>query len=258
MNLPQFELNAHIEESHWWFCARRHIIETLVRHLLPPAADVSIVDVGCGTGANIAALAEDYSSMGIDPSADAIEFARRRFPHVDFFCGEVPEALGECGSGRHLFLLTDVLEHVPDDRGFLAALVDHLNEGDLLLITVPADMALWSLHDESHGHYLRYDEARLRRVWSELPLKEIMVSHFNARLYPLIRAVREFNRRCGRSFGDAGTDLTLPNLVINRLLYYLMAGESGLLLNQLHHPEQRAYFRGVSMVAVLRCCRESN
>ena len=81
---PQFELNARIEEEHWWFCARRQIIEKLVRHLLPPADDVSIIDVGCGTGANIAALSRDYRGIGIDPSADAIEFASSRFSDVEF------------------------------------------------------------------------------------------------------------------------------------------------------------------------------
>jgi len=250
---PQFELNARIEEEHWWFCARRQIIEKLVRHLLPPADDVSIIDVGCGTGANLAALSRDYRGIGIDPSADAIEFASCRFPDVEFRCGRVPEVLGEAVDGvRRLFLLMDVLEHVPDARLFLPALLDRLDGGDLLLLTVPADMALWSPHDESHGHYLRYDEARLRSAWTGLPLEEIMLSHFNARLYPLIRTIREFSRRSGRSFGDAGTDLKLPSPTINRLLQRLMAGEAGPLLRQLRQPQQRAYSRGVSLVAALR------
>lgn len=253
MLLPQFELNAKVEEEHWWFCARRQIVEKLVRQLLPPADDVSIIDVGCGTGANIAALCKEYHGIGIDPSADAIGFASRRFPDVEFHCGQVPEALdGAVDGGRRLLLLMDVLEHVPDDRRFLAALLDRLEEGDLLLLTVPADMALWSPHDESHGHYLRYDEARLRSVWAGLPLEEIMLSSFNARLYPLIRAIREFSRRSGRSFGDAGTDLKLPSPPVNRFLLRLMAGEAGPLLKQLRYPHKRAYSLGVSLVAALR------
>jgi len=93
MLLPQFELNAEIEDKHWWFCARRQIVAKLVRHLLPPADDACIIDIGCGTGANIADLASDYRVIGIDPSADAIGFANRRYPHVDFRCGQAPEAL---------------------------------------------------------------------------------------------------------------------------------------------------------------------
>ncbi len=258
MLLPQFEQNAKIEEKHWWFCARRQIVEKLVRHLLPPTDDASIIDVGCGTGANIAALARDYHSMGIDPSADAIKFASRRFPHVEFRCGQVPEALNGMDGGRRLFLLMDVLEHVPDDRRFLAALVDRLKEDDLLLLTVPADMALWSPHDESHGHYLRYDDEHLRSVWAEFPFEELMLSHFNARLYPLIRAIRAFSRRSGRSFGDAGTDLKLPSPPpVNRFLQRLMAGEAGPLLKQLQYSQKRAYLRGVSLIAALRCTKES-
>ena len=49
-----------------------------------------IVDVGCGTGANIAAMAEDYTCVGIDPSREAIELARSRFPGGRFVCGPRP------------------------------------------------------------------------------------------------------------------------------------------------------------------------
>jgi len=151
----------------------------------------------------------------------------------------------------------DVLEHVPDDRSFLAAVVDRLEDGDLLLLTVPADMALWSPHDESHGHYLRYDEARLRSAWAGFDLEELALSHFTARLYPLIRAIRGFSRRSGRSFGDAGTDLKMPSPPINRLLQRLMSGEAGPLLKQLQYPQKRAYSQGVSLLAALRCAKES-
>ena len=256
MLLPQFELNAQIEEDHWWFCARREIVDKLVRRLLPPGDDAQIIDIGCGTGANIAALAHDYRAMGVDPSEDAIAFARKRFPHVDFRCGRAPEVLAGTDGARRLFLLMDVLEHVPEDRRFFADIVDPLREGDLLLITVPADMALWSPHDESHGHYLRYDEQRLREVWSGLPFEELLFSYFNARLYPLIRLIREITRRKGRSFGDADTDLKMPSPVVNRFLRRLMAGEAAPLLKRLDEPQKRTYARGVSLLAVLRCTRE--
>ena len=72
----QFQLHAEIEDRHWWFVGRRRIIERLVAEILPPSPQTTIINVGCGTGANIARLAEHYRAIGIDTSAEAI--ARRR------------------------------------------------------------------------------------------------------------------------------------------------------------------------------------
>ena len=41
-------------------------------------------------------------------------------------------------------LLMDVLEHVPDDAAVVGSIVDALRPGCHVLITVPADMKLWS------------------------------------------------------------------------------------------------------------------
>ena len=90
MQTAQFQLQADVEQQHWWFVARRRILQTLIRQLLPPNPTETIVDVGCGTGGNVAALAGDYRCIGIDPSADAIRLARSRFAGVEFVCGLAP------------------------------------------------------------------------------------------------------------------------------------------------------------------------
>src|SRR2546426_691300 len=94
MHSAQFRLHAQIEQDHWWFTARREILRRIVGEVLPPAPGALIVDVGCGTGANIAALADDYDCVGIDTSAEGIALARRRFPRVEFLVGQAPDDLG--------------------------------------------------------------------------------------------------------------------------------------------------------------------
>jgi len=74
-----------------------------------------VLEVGCGTGANIAALAEEYHCVGIDTSQQAIDLARRHSPGVEFLRGTAPDDLGEYAVQARLFLLMDVLEHVADD-----------------------------------------------------------------------------------------------------------------------------------------------
>ena len=185
-----------------------------------------IVDVGCGTGGNLAALAQRYRCVGIDTSAEAVELARRRFPQVQFIAGRAPQDLGELAAQARLFLLTDVLEHVPDDYAMLSELLAAASPGSHFLVTVPADESLWSEHDESFGHYRRYDPARLEGVWAGLSVTTLLLSYFNTRLLPLVRLVRAWNRRRGRAAGQAGTDFWLPSQPINALLTATFAGEA--------------------------------
>ena len=252
MKTAQFDLHASIEQRHWWFLGRRRIMQSLVRQVLPPSRDATIVDVGCGTGGNIAALANNYRCVGIDTSPDAISYARQRFPDVRFICGQAPHDLGEAMAHGRMFLLMDVLEHVQDDFALLSTLLAAASPGAYFLVTVPADLSLWSGHDESFGHYRRYDLQRLQRVWAGLPVTPLLTSYFNARLYPLIKLSRAASRRRGHSAGRSGTDFWLPAKPANRLLEEVFAGESRVLGNVLKGQRLQGYHQGVSLVALLR------
>jgi SAM-dependent methyltransferase len=251
MQSPQFQMNSEIELRHWWFVARRRILAALIGRVLPPSPQSIVVDVGCGTGGNIAALAEDYACVGIDPSAEAIALAQVRFPRVRFLVGMAPDDLGEASRQARLLLATDVLEHVPDDFWLFSRLLAATEPGAYFLLTVPADPALWSPHDASHGHYRRYDRARFQRLWEGLPVTPLLVSYFNRRLYPLVKLVRMASRRRGKAGGQAGTDFTIPAAPLNHLLTRIFAGESRR-LTRLLEGRGPGYAAGVSLVALLR------
>ncbi len=252
MQTAQFELHAEIEQTHWWFVARRRIIERLIREIVPPAKDATIVDVGCGTGANIAALAADYRVVGLDTSRHAVELARARFPRIRFVCGQTPADLTDELARARAVLLMDVLEHVEDDFALFSEWLAATSPNTHFVITVPADMALWSPHDESFGHYRRYDLARFSRLWENSPVTPRLVSCFNSRLYPVVKSLRWLSRRRGRAAGKAGTDLHLPQHWVNRTLEKVLAGESERLVELLHGRRTAGYRRGDSLMAVLR------
>ena len=251
MQTEQFQLHADIEQRHWWFVARRRIVRRLVAEVLPPTPDTVIVDVGCGTGANIAALADRYRCVGIDTSAEAVGLAQSRFPNVRFITGRAPDDLGQLVQQARMFMLMDVLEHVEDDFAMLSELLLAAAAGTYFLLTVPADDSLWSEHDESFGHWRRYDRQRFCRLWADLPVTTLLLSHFNARLVPLIRLIRWRNRRRGRASGSVGTDFWLPCRPVNRFLQAVFAGETRRLTGLLH-GRRRGYSSGASLVALLR------
>ena len=251
MQSDQFQLHAEIEERHWWFRGRRSIVRRLLAEIARPGTGRRIVDVGCGTGANIASLTDAYMCHGIDPSAEGIDLARKRFPAVHFTCGLAPDAFGSEERDADVLLAMDVMEHVPDDFLFASSLLGALKPGGHLLVTVPADESLWSPHDENFGHYRRYARERLERVWRDLPVTMVLVSHYMARLLPAVRAVRGLNQLRGRAAGAAGTDFTMPPAWVNTGLERTFTGESARLLAAMHDPA-RAYRSGVSLIAILR------
>lgn len=252
MDLAQFQLHAEIEQSHWWFCARRQIMLALAEAIVPPSLETTAIDIGCGTGGNLAVLAGKYRALGIDASPDAVAFARKRFPGLDLRTGFAPEGLGVEMEKADLVTLMDVLEHVEDDAGMLGNLVHAAHKGCHFLITVPADPALWSPHDEAFGHLRRYDRASFEQLWAGLPVEVRLVSYFNRRLLPLIRLVRLWGRRSGRSAGRGGTDFWMPNRLVNFALTRIFAGERHRLLGLLSGRQSEGYSCGASLVAILR------
>lgn len=248
----QFRLHADIEQRHWWFVARRLIIRDLLAASLPAAADRLVVDIGCGTGANLASLASEYRCLGVDSSPEAVALARQRFPAVEFRTGQAPEAIGTAWPEARAVLLMDVLEHVDDDHAMFASIWQAAPIGCVFVITVPADPRLWSPHDEAFGHFRRYTSDRLVDLWRTLPAETLLVSHFNARLLPLIRWARRFARFKGRAGGQAGTDFRMPARGINALLTRIFYGERHRLLAALSGRRPSGYRAGASLVALLR------
>ncbi len=251
MNQDQFPLHADVEQTHWWFVGRRELVKTVVSSILRPSRDCLIVDVGCGTGGMVGALSEDYTCVGMDASTEAVTLAGARFPDIPFLLGSTPPDLGEAASRLDLMLILDVLEHVEKDKEFLAGFIELLKPGAHVLLTVPAGTELWSPHDESYGHFRRYEPAGLHALWSGLRVREVFVSYFNVFLYPAVRLVRLFNRLTGHSWGAAGTDLTVPISPLNRLLGRVFAAEAGVLGDLTKGRRSTGFTFGVSLMALL-------
>lgn len=252
MQTAQFLLHSQIEETHWWFTGRREIVRRLIHQVLLPSRGHFLVDIGCGTGGNLAAFASDYHCIGWDPSEEAVRLARERFPALRFLSGPIDQAVGSLSDPPDGILLMDVLEHVEEDAALFAQIVAALRPGGFLLLTVPAGMELWSPHDVSFGHFHRYDRPQLEQIWKGQPVVPLLVSYYNSRLYPVVRSVRFWTQRMGQAAGEAGTDLHLPSAPVNRLLSKIFSSESNVLVPLLKEQSRRSFSHGASLIAVLR------
>jgi 2-polyprenyl-3-methyl-5-hydroxy-6-metoxy-1,4-benzoquinol methylase len=241
-----------MEERHWWFLARRDILGQLLDCVVPRSRGTLIVDVGCGTGGLTHHFAKDYSAIGVDPAADAIRFATKRFPEVRFVRGEAPQDVMEDFHQADVILLVEVLEHIKDDRAFVHDLIVAMKPGAYLFLLAPADPSLWSPHDEAFEHFRRYTMESFRALWKGERVEERLVSHLNARLLPLIKCVRWWNRKKGKASGQGGTDIEVPMAPVNGLLRRIFAGEAGRLCAVLTGKRAQGYAEGVSVMAILQ------
>jgi SAM-dependent methyltransferase len=173
MQQHTYSIMYQVEEAHWWFVGRRRIIESflapLCQKLMTEREPVSgldrsirILDIGCGTGANLEMLAQFGDSQGVDVSADALAFCRER-GLVNVRQGAAEQLPWEAGS-FDLVTGLDVVEHLDDDLAGLKEMHRVLRPGGYAFLFVPAFMFLWGVQDDISHHRRRYTLKGLKQV----------------------------------------------------------------------------------------------
>jgi SAM-dependent methyltransferase len=180
--LPQ-EMQQHtyaimdeVEGSHWWFVGRRAILDSFLKGIVerlefrlqaanaeagPAKAgtpNLRILDVGCGTGANIEMLSQYGEAEGVDVSDDALEFCRRKGLKVQ---KGLAETLPYADETFDLTTALDVVEHLDDDIAGLKEMYRVTKSGGYSLIFVPAFMWLWGVQDDISNHRIRYTKTQI-------------------------------------------------------------------------------------------------
>src|SRR5258708_16044342 len=119
-----------------------------------------ILDVGCGTGANLQMLAEFGAAEGVDVSAEALDFCRAR--GLGAVRQGAAESLPYGDTQFDLVTGLDVVEHLDDDVAGLSEMFRVLRPGGRVLLFVPALMFLWGVQDDVSHHRRRYTLAELK------------------------------------------------------------------------------------------------
>ena len=142
-----------LEDRHWWFMGRRVIVASLLRRS-GLAKNARMLDLGCGTGGNLAMLSEFGQVVGAELDEHAAQLASDR-GLAPIVRGKLPHGLPLDAGVFQCVTLLDVLEHIEDDRATLEAVHRVLAPAGQLLITVPAFPFLWGEHDVAHHHQRR-------------------------------------------------------------------------------------------------------
>ena len=165
-------------------------VDTLHRYnrflwdLMRPFIGRRILEVGAGTGLLTRFLARREHVLATELDPEYVELLRRTFadePNVAIRPLDLGR-LADDGIPRHAFdtvVCSNVLEHIEDDAGALAAMRDVLEPGGRVVLIVPALRALYGSIDRAIDHYRRYSRAELTGKLERAGLTVEHISYFN-------------------------------------------------------------------------------
>ena len=208
-----------VEQSHWWYIGRRRIIAGFVEQICRQVTDrrARILDVGCGTGANLLMLSKYGDAEGVDVSEDALSFCHARgLDKVKL--GAAEELPYEDGT-FDLVTAFDVVEHMDDDLAGLTEMRRVLRPGGRALLFVPTFMFLWGLQDDVSHHRRRYRLPELRRVLEQAGFEVERSTYANITFFAPILLMRKLMRLTGiKAASENRINVPALNGVLGRLL----------------------------------------
>lgn len=215
MDVKEHELLGAEAERHWYYRGKAEALRCYL-----PAAPRSILDVGAGSGIFSRWLLQTTPAeraLCVDPGYP-------RDWDEDVNGKPIRFRRDYAGTDADLILMMDVLEHVDDDAGLLAAYRDKAPSGSQLLITVPAFQFLWSGHDVFLEHKRRYSLPEIERLVERVGLRRERSSYYFGFVLPIAASVR----LAGRFFGHgtaARSHLRRHTPLVNVLLRGLCTAE---------------------------------
>jgi SAM-dependent methyltransferase len=242
MQQHTYSIMYEVEETHWWFVGRRRILRSFVARIVKNLrkANLQILDIGCGTGANLEMLSEFGNAQGVDVSAEALSFCRTR--GLDQVRQGEAEQLPYEDAKFDLVTALDVVEHLDDDLSGLKEMRRVLRPDGCALIFVPAFMFLWGVQDDISNHRRRYTLPGIREALQSAGFELERATYANITFFFPILLGRLLMRATG--FRPASeNNLTIGSL--NGVLGNLFGAESAF-LRYLNFPF------GVSIICVAR------
>ena len=214
-----YPIMFRVEQSHWWYTGRRKILASFVEEICRRVTDrrPRILDVGCGTGANLLMLSKYGDAEGVDVSEDALAFCRER--GLESVKLGAAEELPYDDGTFDLVTALDVVEHMDNDLAGLREMRRVLRPGGRVLLFVPTFMFLWGLQDDVSNHRRRYRLPELRRVLEQAGFEIERTTYANITFFLPILLGRKLMRVTGiKAESENNINVSALNGVLGSLL----------------------------------------
>lgn len=233
----EYEEMARTQETHWWFVARREILEALIRKFSPTKTQKNILEIGAGTGANLEMLSTLGKVTAVEPNEVARKNISEKFSEkITLINGKIPGELNLQNQKFDVICLFDVLEHIEDDKAALREIKKILERDGRIILTVPAFQFMWSNHDKNLHHFRRYSKKDLCNLIKSCGLEVVEISYFNFFLFPIAFLARILTKK---------STAKKPNYFLNKLFREVFLCEKSFLEKGFVFPF------GLSLFAIL-------
>lgn len=163
----------------------------------------SVLDIGCGTGDLLVALARHgYHGVGLEISPTVADIARRTVGSVSDQFQIILDPGRLDGSLFDYVCAFEVLEHLENDLEELREWIRWLRPGGTFLASIPAHIRLWTAADEAVGHHRRYERDEVERLFIGAGLAPEAIWSYGFPLTSLTRRFRSLHATAVRPPGD--------------------------------------------------------
>ena len=205
--------------NHWWFQARKKIIEDII--LKNFSGKLKILDFGSGSGVNIKMLSKFGFVNIYEPHSKTRKYLKLKYKNKKKY-----KILKKINKEKFdLIILADVLEHIKYDKKELKKLDKNLNKGGHILITVPSYKFLYSIKDEILGHYRRYNKSKVSSLFKNY--NTVKLTYFNFFLFIPISLIIIYFKFLNINFINKVE--SSPNFFINKILFSIFMVEKKLI-----------------------------
>jgi ubiquinone/menaquinone biosynthesis C-methylase UbiE len=224
------ELTARAEQSHFWFRGFRWFMQPEVARAVAGRRSPTILDCGCGTGANVAWLREYGDAYGFDLTWNGLvlgrQMGRRRMARASI--GAIPFR----SQFADVATSFDVFQCLPDavETAALEEMWRILKPGGHLILNVAALDLLRGAHATLSEEVRRYTPTRLRQVVEAAGFTIDRLTFVHATLFPMMLPVRIAQRWTSRGEVPAGEfEISVPAAPFNGALTALVRLEAAAL-----------------------------
>lgn len=222
MNPHEYVTMYQLEDTHWWFLAKRLFITSL----LPKTSNrMSILDLGAGTGGMTSFLQTYGNVTAIENSPDALPFlTKRKLNTIELNIQHLNKLPAK---SYDMICLFDVLYHkkISSDTNVLSDIYTLLAPGGKLLITDSAIPWLFSKHDVVMHARQRYTLRELSQKIESCGFVIQRKTYLYFFTFPVFLLIRLLNKWIQLS------NVAPVNPLINRMLLIVCKLEALLLIH---------------------------
>ena len=213
------ELTHRAEQSHFWFRGFQWFVQPEIARAVAGRSAPTLLDCGCGTGANVAWLGRYGKAYGFDLTWNGLalghQMGRTHLARASI------SAIPFGDESMDVATSFDVFQCLPDpiEQHAINELWRVVKPGGHLILNVAAFDVLRGRHSVLSEEVRRYTPTRLREIVESAGFVLERLTFLNATLFPIMLPTRLAERwRSGDELTAGESDIRVPAAPINTLL----------------------------------------